>query len=240
MEIRLDILRQTAGAEEPFFQSFLHEAMDASETVATALTALNERERLLDISGTPVPPIRWECSCLQKKCGACAMVINGRPALACEVRLTDCKKTVRLEPLKKFPVIADLQVDRNVMYENLKALKLWFEDDVRTGERAAELAYDASRCLQCGCCLEVCPNFFAGGTFMGMASAVPMTRLLTELPVPQRKEASQLYHKHVYEGCGKSLACRNICPAKIDIDRMLVNSNAVAVWKRFFSPKEAE
>ena len=42
------------------------------------------------------------------------------------------------------------------------------------------------------------------------------------------------YKKHIYEGCGKSLACRNICPANIDMDRLLVNSNAITLWKHLF------
>ena len=100
------------------------------------------------------------------------------------------------------------------------------------------MGYEASRCLQCGCCLEVCPNFDPEGTFFGMAAAVPVTRLLAELPASQREELSRLYREHVFEGCGKSLACRNVCPAGIDIDRMLVNSNAAAVWKRFLKNKE--
>ena len=162
------------------------------------------------------------------------MVINGRPRPACDARLSDYGKTIRLEPLKKFPVIADLVVDRQVLYDNLKTLQLWLREEANAGQQMAELAYDASRCLQCGCCLEVCPNFFSGGTFVGMAGGVPMTRLLSQLSAAQSKEAATLYSKHIYEGCGKSLACRNICPAKIDLDRMLVNANRMAVWKSFF------
>ena len=238
MEVTLDILRYTPKGKNSYLQSFRYTAEKMSETVATALTALNERAELRDINGNPASPIRWECNCLQKKCGACAMVINGRPTLACDIRLAGCGKTIRLEPLKKFPVIEDLVVDRSVMYKNLETLRLWLDDSAEMGEEAAESAYESSRCLQCGCCLEVCPNFVSGGTFTGMASAIPMTRLLSELPVSQRREASQLYRRHIYEGCGKSLACRDICPAKINIDRMLVNSNAVAVWKRYFRHRE--
>ena len=233
MERILDILRRRSSDEAAFRQSFRYETADETETVATALTRLNDSADFRDTDGNPAQPVRWECSCLQKKCGACAMVIDGKPRLACDVKLSDCGKTVRLEPLKKFPVIGDLTVDRTVMQENLKALRLWMERHANMWDGAMDVAYEASRCLQCGCCLEVCPNFYAEGSFTGMASAVPFSRLLAELPEEQKKEAARLYTKRFYNGCGKSLACRNICPAGIDVDHLLVNSNAAAVWKRF-------
>ena len=236
--MRLEILRRKSASDDPYWQSFLYEPEAEAETVATALTSLNERTDLRDELGEPAPPIRWECSCLQKKCGACAMVINGRPGLACDARLSAYRKAIRLEPLRKFPVIADLIVDRSVLQENLAAMKLWFTEKAVQHQRASEVGYEASRCLQCGCCLEVCPNFDPEGAFFGMAAVVPVTRLLAELPASQREEISRLYREHVFEGCGKSLACRNICPAGIDIEEMLVNSNAAAVWKRFLKKKE--
>jgi len=231
MRIQLDILR-TAPGEAPRWQSFLYETEDETATVATALTALNDDPDLRDTAGEASAPIGWECSCLQKKCGACAMVVNGRPGLACDTRLRELKQPVRLEPLRKFPVVRDLIVDRSILFRDLEELHLWFEGDARGGDRSVDPAYEASRCLQCGCCLEVCPNFAPGGRFKGMAGAVPMTRLLTQLPEGQRKEAARLYRRQVYGGCGKSLACRDICPAGIPIDDLLVSSNAIAVWKR--------
>ena len=236
--MRIEILRRAGGSEKPYVQSFLYEPEQPGETVATALTRLNEQAELRDVEGTPAAPIRWDCSCLQKKCGACAMVINGRPGLACNARLSEYKGTLRLEPLKKFPVVADLIVDRSVLYEGLRTLGLWLEGEAAIHQKAAELGYEASRCLQCGCCLEVCPNYLPGGQFPGMAGAVPMARLLAEAPAAQLGELSRLYRTRVFEGCGKSLACRNICPAGIPIDDLLVNSNAIAVWKRLLKGKK--
>lgn len=230
--MRIEILRRASGEEKARWQRFSYEPASEAETVATALTRLNEREPLRDEEGLEVPPIRWDCSCLQKKCGACAMVVNGRPRLACEALLTDYPKGLRLEPLRKFPVVAELVVDRSVLFENLEKLRLWLEAEPVGTDATVETAYEASRCLQCGCCLEVCPNFAPGGPFAGMAAAVPMTRLLVQLPSSERKELAALYRGHIYEGCGKSLACRDICPAGIDIEAMLVSSNAIAVWKR--------
>ena len=236
--MRIEVLRRNSASEAPYIQRFLYEPRDPAETVATALTRLNETPDLRDEDGSPAAPIRWERSCLQKKCGACAMVINGRPGLACDARLSAYKRSVRLEPLRKFPVVADLIVDRSVMYENLRTMGLWFGAEAELGQRAFRVGYEASRCLQCGCCLEVCPNFDPAGSFFGMAAGVPVTRLLAELSSSEREELSRLYRTHVYEGCGKSLACRNICPAGIDIGEMLVNSNAAAVWKRLLKDKE--
>lgn len=233
MERIFDILRRNGEGGEPYYQSFRYATSDETETVATALTVLNADPDLRDTSGQPAQPIAWECSCLQKKCGACAMVIDGLPRLACDVKLSDCKDTIQLEPLKKFPVVADLIVDRTVMQDNLRELRLWMEDQAVMVDKGMDVAFESSRCLQCGCCLEVCPNYCVEGSFTGMASAVPFSRLLAELPAFRQKEAARLYTRRFFEGCGKSLACRNICPAGIDVDHLLVNSNAVAVWKRF-------
>ena len=219
----IEVLRRKSPEEAPYTERFDYTSEDDMETVATALTRLNE---VLE------DPIRWECSCLQRKCGGCAMVVEGRPTLACAARLSEYKKTVCLEPLRKFPVVADLIVDRSVLFDTLREMNIWLSGAAEQNQGASELCYEASRCLQCGCCLDVCPNFAPGETFAGMASAVPMTRLLTQLPKVELDALSENYRRRVYAGCGKSLACRNICPAGIDIDRLLANSNAVAVWKR--------
>ena len=57
------------------------------------------------------------------------MVINGRPALACETFLRDLKgEVITVEPLKKFPTISDLVVDRGVIQENLKKTDAYIEE----------------------------------------------------------------------------------------------------------------
>ncbi len=232
LETEIRILRRRSAQEKPFWQTVLYCTDNSNASVATALTDLNRTPDLQDRNGKPVEPIVWECSCLQKKCGACAMVINGIPRLACDARLKEFRGRIRLEPLHKFPIVADLMVDRSILFENLKTLKLWLTEAAETDDRGEDTVYEASRCLQCGCCLEICPNFYAGGTFTGTASMVPAAKLISELPESQRKELHRAYTKHFFEGCGKSLACRNICPAGIDIDHLLARSNAIAVWKR--------
>ena len=240
MKIKLDVLRRENSDSKPYTQSIIFETEDTNATVATALTEINTNPDIKDTDGNIVEPIRWECSCLQKKCGACAMVINSRPQLACNAQLKDFVKkgSVTVEPLRKFPVVADLIVDRSIMRDNLLNMKIWFGAPTKADETVCDITYEASRCLQCGCCLEVCPNFYVGSKFSGMAAAVPTARIISAVPEEQKKDVLNEYKKHIYNGCGKSLACRDVCPVGIDIDKLLVNSNAAAIWGRKIGGKK--
>ncbi len=212
--MKISVLRKKIG-EKGRWQIFEYEPKEPGETVASALNNINRTN--------PGERIIWDCGCLQKKCGACAMVINDRPTLACAVKLADIKGGLRLEALRKFPIIEDLMVDRTVLRENLLNAREWLEEEAVMNEKKQELLYEASRCLQCGCCLEVCPQFMPGDKFFGTAAAVPMIRLINCSKGDEKKRLRKEYYRHVYSGCGKSLSCRNICPAGIDVDRLLVS-----------------
>lgn len=233
----LEILRRPRGGEA-YLQSFPYELREPADTVATALTALNEEIGGPESDGRPARPIRWECACLQKRCGACAMLIDGRPALACAVKLRERGERIRLAPLRKFPVVEDLLVDRSLMFRNLREIRLWLEHEAVQDEEALEQNHEASRCLQCGCCLEVCPSFAPGEDFLGMAAALPLARILREAAPEELREKARSYEKHVYAGCAKSLACRDICPAKLPVEELLIRSNALAVWKFFLKRRK--
>lgn len=234
MEVIIEIKRQEDVKSSAYFQSIRLTPKKENLTVASLLREINANPDIRDTEGEPVPYISWECSCLQKKCGACAILVNGRPRLVCDTFIRDYMKKGRLTlaPLSKFPVIKDLIVDRSILYNNLRDIKNYLEEEVRLTDKNTDTAYEASRCLMCGCCLEVCPNFYVGGDFFGAASFVPATRLMTASDSDgERKKA---YRKHIYSGCGKSLACKDICPAGIDMDKLLSKSNEVAVWKSLF------
>ena len=104
-------------------------------------------------------------NCLEEVCGACSMVINGRARQSCSAIVDQLEQPIRLEPMSTFPVIRDLQVDRSRMFDNLKRMKAWIPIDgtydLGPGPRMPEkrqTAYELSKCMTCGVCLEVCPN----------------------------------------------------------------------------------
>lgn len=230
----LKILRRKSGDAKPYYEEFTFESEDEGATVGTALMQISQNTDFM-----------WEHSCLQKKCGACAMIIDGKPALACDTRLSDSSgETVVVEPLRKFPVVRDLMVDRSAMTEKLMEMKAYpvsirtqsIEETLSPGENRQmqkddETAFEASRCIQCGLCLEVCPNYHREGIFAGMGGMTPIARLLAK---DDDIGKYAVYRKYIYEGCGKSLACRDICPAGIDMDKLLSRSNreVLPFWKR--------
>lgn len=122
MKIKVQIKRQEKQNTAPYIQHFLYEG-DGKLTVADFLAELNRRDPLLTAEGLPASRITYESGCHEKKCGACAMLVNGLPQLACSVFLTCAVQkngSLTLAPLSKFPVIRDLKVDRATTFEILK------------------------------------------------------------------------------------------------------------------------
>lgn len=228
MEILISVKRQRSAAEKAYTQEF-HYSGDGKLTVADWLTEINQTEAADD-------QIAWECSCLEKKCGACAMVINGRPMLACSSFLSSvCKKgKIRIEPLSKFPIIRDLITDRKVMFEVLKQMKVWLAEKSGTDfSFDYELQYQAGQCLMCGCCLEMCPNFMPDGAFAGAAGMIQAYKVLEQsVRDGHYDDITAEYKKHFFKGCGQSFSCRDICPAKIPLDAVQARANAYAIWNK--------
>lgn len=208
------IKRQKDRVSSPYFQSFLYNGT-LDTTVAALLDDLNYADDLYDKDGNPAPRIRWECSCQQKVCGGCAMVINKVPALACNTFLRDLKgDALVLEPLSKFPVIADLIVDRSIIDENLKKASVYIDDFAGSNKKEYAGQYSTAKCLKCGLCLEVCPNYTKGESFFGALFANNMY-LVHSQSKSRKKELKNKYDIHFAVGCSKSLACEKVCPAGI-------------------------
>lgn len=121
------IRRQERPRSRAYWQDFSYDGQPG-DSVAQALMAINEDSPLQDRNGQDTAPIRWQRSCLVRKCGACAMVINGVPSLACSTFLSALSgPVITLEPLSLFPVVADLIVDRSFLYDRLKDWQIWLD-----------------------------------------------------------------------------------------------------------------
>ena len=219
--MKVKVLRQQTPFSESYWEVFDVEAPEEI-SVAGLLDHINFNDDIVDENGKKTTRIGWECSCLQGICGACAMVINGVPALACETFIKDLKKDViSIRPLQKFPVIHDLLVDRSVIQDNLRQTDMYIEEyrpeaGGSRGKKEKEHMhqYAAAKCLKCGLCLEVCPNYVNGKNFYGACFANDCY-LVSARNREKAKEIGKLYGEHFGNSCSKSLSCMEICPMKI-------------------------
>ena len=63
--------------------------------------------------------------------------------LAIDVVADDVEQPIVLEPLRKFPVVRDLVVDRQRMFDGLKTVEAWIEiDGAYVDRHLSELAGD--------------------------------------------------------------------------------------------------
>lgn len=153
------------------------------------------------------------------------MVINGVPALACNTFADSVKgKKLVLEPLSKFPVVADLIIDREIIYENLNHAKAYLDDLVTNKEQLRDHQYSVAKCLKCGLCLEVCPNYHPGGSFFGAVFANE-SYLITSQSANKPTELVKEYKTHFGAGCSKALSCQTICPAGIETITSIMKMN---------------
>ena len=199
---------------------------------------MNVISALMDIAADPVTrdgkkttPVTYDSNCLEEVCGSCAMLINGRARMACSALIDQLDQPIRLEPFSKFPVVRDLATDRNVIFENLKAVKAWVPIDgtydlgagPRMTAEAQEAAYPLSRCISCCCCMEVCPQFNDETGFVG-AATISQVRLFNTHPTGaalKRERLAALMGDGGIQECGYAQNCVEVCPKDIPLTKSI-------------------
>lgn len=197
-------------------------------------SSMNVISCLMEIRKNPVTrdgrrttPVHWESSCLEEVCGACTMLVNGKPRQSCTALVDHFPDVITLEPLTKFPVLRDLQVERRPMFDALKRVKAWIPIDgtydlgpgPKLSAVEAELNYAFSRCMTCGCCMEVCPQYNTHSEFIGPAP-LAQVRLFNAHPTG-RMNAHERLEAIMGRGgladCGNAQNCVEACPKEIPL-----------------------
>ena len=199
---------------------------------------MNVTSALMDIAASPVTrdgkqttPVTYDSNCLEEVCGSCAMLINGRTRMACSALIDQLEKPIVLEPFSKFPVVRDLAVDRQVLFENLKRVKAWVPIDgtydlgagPKMSPQEQEYAYPLSRCISCCCCMEACPQFNQDTGFVG-AATISQVRLFNTHPTGKELKHERL-HALMGDGgiheCGYAQNCVEVCPKDIPLTKSI-------------------
>lgn len=105
--------------------------------------------------------IAFDYGCRAVWCGRCGMMVNGKPVLAC---MTPVKPgEITIEPLKGFPVIRDMIVDRSKVKRKLHSImphllrQQPMEEMPVVSMEAYEKMCGLYRCTECLLCYTACP-----------------------------------------------------------------------------------
>ena len=228
--IRIKVLRQSANSTSSTWDTF-EIPFTANMNVISALMEVRKNPKTTD--NRDVEPPVWDAACLEEVCGSCTMNINGNIRQACSALIEDVATLdgdtyeVTLEPMKKFPLIRDLSVDRSKMFDNLIKLQAWVPIDgsydlgmaPAQDDHIRQFRYALSRCMTCGCCMEACPQVHEGSNFIG-PSAISQVRLFNLHPSGKMHAAERL-EAVMGEGgvadCGKAQNCVEVCPKEIPL-----------------------
>ena len=227
--VKIEIKRQASPEDPAVWEKFEVEYR----------VGLNVTSALMDIAanpvtadGKPTTPISYDSNCLEEICGSCAVLINGRARMACSALIDTLEQPIKIAPLSKFPIVRDLQVDRGVLFENLKKVQAWVPIDgtydlgvgPRQYPQQQEVNYPLSNCISCTCCMEVCPQFNIATGFVG-AATIAQVKLFNNHPtgsVLKEERLRALAGDGGIQECGYAQNCVKACPKQLPL------TNAIA------------
>lgn len=246
-KIKLIITRQD-GPDAASYEEIFEVPYSLNMNVISALMEI--RRNPVNVQGKETSPVQWEMNCLEEVCGACSMVINGKPRQACTALVDQLEQPIRLAPMKTFPVVRDLMVDRSRMFDALKKVKAWIPIDgtydlgpgPRMPEKRRQWAYELSKCMTCGVCLEACPNVNSKADFMGpfVFSQIELKNAHPTGKMNEDERLDSFMEDGGLQGCGNAQNCVQACPKGIPLTTSIAAINRKATvqsFKNFFGAR---
>ncbi len=209
----------------------------------TLFIALNEIREKQD------PSLQFDFVCRAGICGSCAMMINGRPDLACRTLTSSLGARTTLAPLPVFELIGDLSVNTGKWMRAMsERLETWVhakeaQVDLKRIEapmdaELAEKIYELDRCIECGCCVAGCGTARMRPDFVGAVGLNKIARFRLD---PRDARTDQEFYELIGDdsgvfGCMSLLACHDVCPKKLPLSTQLAfmrRKMAAVGWKQW-------
>jgi len=175
-------------------------------------------------------------ACHHSTCGACGMLVNGTEKLTCITPIRSVTKnggTVRVEPMRNFPVVSDLSVDMTVFYQRMESVgqmpvvSVEYENSKGKFDRDDDLLR-LSDCIECGLCISACPIALTTPAYLGPAvlagaqQSGDLNPCMLEL-VDSENGAWR---------CHSAYECTEVCPSHVDPAWRIMDLRKKLVAKR--------
>ncbi len=241
--IKFKVKRQITPDSDPFWEEY-ETPWRPSLNIVTLL--MDQHTMPVTKEGNKTTPISYDANCLEEVCGSCTMIINGKVRQACTALVDSLPQPITIEPMTKFPIVRDLMVDRQRMFDSLKWVQGWIPIDssapIGAGPNISpdtqQKTYNWSSCMTCGCCLESCPQWSSDEAFIG-PQAIAQAMLFNTHPTGKniQDERVKALIDNGLNICGNSQNCAAVCPKEVDLIGAISEANWQAtkyVAKSFF------
>ena len=163
-------------------------------------------------------------SCHHASCGSCGMRIQGKEKLACITPAFDVARSgvLRLEPLRNFPVLADLVVNMSSLAYKLEGVGAHILTQVTSGWQRFE------SCIECGLCISACPIAATSGSYLGPAVLAASSR---NMDLPDVR--SQIEGDNGVWRCHSAFECTEVCPAEVEPASAIMNLRKNLLFSMF-------
>ncbi len=188
---------------------------------------------LHEIKETQEPGLAFRFSCRMGVCGSCAMLINGRPTLACNTQILDVSQTsLTVAPLPNFNIIRDLVPDLVPMFgihagtqpfikrSDLKEMENPSGEFFQTHEEL-EKFLQFTYCIKCGACMAACPTMATDRGYLGPMPLTQVYRYNVDSRDDGREQRSELAASGGLFNCHYAGECSRVCPKGVDPARAI-------------------
>jgi succinate dehydrogenase / fumarate reductase iron-sulfur subunit len=233
LRLTLHVWRQPDRRAAGKMMMYIVENVSVHASFLEMLDILNEQ-----LSAKGEDPVAFDHDCREGICGACSLMINGRPhggkpaTTTCQLHMRFFRDgdEIWIEPWRAhaFPVLKDLCVDRSA-FDRIIAKGGFITantgsapdaNDVLVPKEAADRAMDAAACIGCGACVAACPNSSA------MLFVAAKLAHLHNLPQGQAERAHRTQSMvgamdaAGFGNCSNHYECEAACPKAIPRDVM--------------------
>lgn len=231
MNLTLIVWRQKSAKDAGGFETYDAKDISPDMSFLEMLDVVNER-----LLADGKDPIHFDHDCREGICGACSMVIDGRPhgprdrTTACQLHMRSFKDgdAISIEPwrARAFPVLRDLVVDRRA-FDRIIAAGGYISAPTGSAQDAnslpvskpnADIAMDAAACIGCGACVAACPNASA---MLFVAAKITHLGLLPQGQPERSSRALKMVEQMDAEGfggCTNHGECSAVCPKGISLE----------------------
>ena len=175
------------------------------------------------------PSLQFDFTCRESICGACGMIVNGRPALGCKTLTNNLPEHITLFPLPVFKLVGDLSVDTGTWFRQMvERTEAWIHPDKdfdgnateeKMSDELSQAIYEGDRCIECGCCIAACGVANVDPEFLGAAGLNRVARFIVD---PRDKRTDSTWFEIVAGeqgvfACFGMMACEDICPKDLPL-----------------------